>query len=83
MAIGNDGHISELGVINCGNVVWRIPTRTLIALYRAGVRFRIWCEGRHAEVLVDQLDPREEPRLRTVADRIGDKKLFRLPALPC
>lgn len=80
-----DHNVIEVGAVLNGHTLWRATEREAVQRHRAGCRYYVTPEtGGHA-IMVD-VDPGDlylEPRLRTVADKLFDRKLARLPEFPC
>lgn len=74
------GKLTELGAVRGSSPVWWLPARTVMALYRTGVRFFVNLQGKAIEVYLDRGGMQDEPVLRTVADKPFDRKLHSLPA---
>jgi hypothetical protein len=70
--------IVELGSAMDGRTVWRLPARTVVTLYRLGVRFFIRKDDALPEVYVDDRQLDGEPRLRTTLDRQTSSQLMLL-----
>lgn len=72
--------VVEVGAIEDGHVTWRAPVSEAIRRYRAGVRYFVQLpDGSYSEVVVEPGGFYTEPLFRTVADRVFDRKLLKLP----
>lgn len=75
--------IVEVGAVFNGSEVWRTAVPEAVSRYRAGVRYFIHLPDEKAlEVVVEPGGLYLEPMLRTVEDRLFDRKLLSLPEFP-
>lgn len=78
-----DGAITELGSLQEGRVVWRVPVDHFVAMYRSGLRFFMRRRGRRVEIVLNEdCRPGGTLRLQTRDDGGTDHGLLELKRFP-
>jgi len=75
--------VVEIGAVQNGRQLWRLPVAAIVAMYRAGARFFMkLSNGKAVEIYPDDRALGCDIALRTAADKIVAPALRSLPQFP-
>ena len=81
--LDGDRSVAEIGAVQNGRLLWRLPVRAVVSMYRAGARFFMKQDnGKAVEIYPDDRVPGVDVGLRTTADKIVAPALRALPQFP-